>query len=437
MVKPFLLTTRLTAPVFWIRNKPQTFVVSGNVKQHIKTQDCFPLSSAPTRNEANLVAKLNRTVVAMPPSGIRRFFDLVIGMDDVVSLGVGEPDFVTPGPIRERAIAELQAGRTSYTGNSGLMELREEIARWLDAKYQVQYNAATEILVTVGASEGLDAALRAIVNPGEKVIILQPCFVSYAPTVELAGGIPVIVPTWQKDGFRANIEVLQAAVTDKTKAIMINYPSNPCGHTFDRKDLEELGEFIVRNDLLVISDEIYSELTYDKQHVSFASLPGMRDRVILINGFSKSHAMTGWRLGYCCAPEPIMAAMTKIHQYAIMCAPTVSQFAAIDALRNCDDDVAAMREEYRKRRDVIVAGFNSLGLNTLIPEGAFYAFADVSTTGYSSEDFCMRLLEAEKVAVVPGGAFGDSGNGFIRASYASSIEKIELALDKMGRFLRR
>ena len=385
----------------------------------------------------DLSTKINRTVKAMPPSGIRRFFDLVIGMDDVVSLGVGEPDFATPDRIRQRGIKEIEAGHTTYTGNSGLIELRETIAWWINGKYGVSYDPVSEVLVTVGASEGLDLALRAIVNPGEEVIVLQPCFVSYAPTVELAGGVPVIIPTWQKDGFRANLDALQQAVTPRTKAIMINYPSNPCGNTFVREDLELLADFIIRNDLLVISDEIYAELTYDGSHITFSSLPGMRERVILINGFSKSHAMTGWRMGYACAPVEIMTAMTKIHQYAIMCAPTVSQYAAIDALRYCDDDVAAMREEYKKRRDLIVQGFNSLGLKTLLPEGAFYAFADISSTGMSSEEFCMELLKAEKVAVVPGEAFGACGEGFIRASYASSLERIQLALDKMGKFLKR
>jgi len=375
----------------------------------------------------------------MPPSGIRRFFDLVIGMDDVVSLGVGEPDFVTPGCVREKAAHDLAAGHTTYTSNSGLLQLREDLAAWLHKKYDVSYDPVTEMLITVGASEAIDIALRAIINPGDgdEVIILQPCYVSYAPSVELAGGTAVLFPTWQKDGFRANLEELQKAVTPRTKAIMINYPSNPCGHTFDRGDLEQLAEFIIRNDLLVISDEIYAELTYDKQHVSLASLPGMKDQTILINGFSKSHAMTGWRLGYSCAPREITAAMLKIHQYTILCAPTLSQYAAIEALQCCERAVVEMRDEYKKRRDLIVEGFNQLGLKTLLPEGAFYAFADISGTGMSSEAFCMNLLSEEKVAVVPGTAFGESGEGFIRASYASSFAKIETALSKMEKFLGR
>ncbi len=384
----------------------------------------------------NLTSKLNQKVVAMPPSGIRRFFELVIGMDDVISLGVGEPDFATPRCVRDKAIEDIEAGRTTYTSNYGLMELRQELSGWLQRKYEVSYDPASEILITVGASEGLDVALRAIVNPGDEVIVLQPCYVSYGPAVELAGGVPILFPTFQKDGFRANLEELQRVVTPRTKAIMINYPNNPAGNTFDRKDLEDLAEFVKKNDLLVISDEIYAELTYDKEHVSLSSLPGMKDYVILVSGFSKSHAMTGWRIGYTCAPEAITAAMVKIHQYTILCAPTLSQYAAIEALKHSDDAVSGMRDAYLIRRDLIVKGFNNLGLKTLVPEGAFYAFADITGTGYSSEEFCMRLLAEHKVAVVPGTAFGACGEGFIRASYASSVERIELALEKMEIFLR-
>ncbi len=389
-------------------------------------------STAPKRD---LASKVNVGVAAMAPSGIRRFFELVIGMDDVVSLGVGEPDFDTPARIRDRAIAELHAGRTSYTSNWGLLELRQVIAEWLEGKYGVSYDPVSEILITVGASEAIDIALRAIVNPGEEVIVLQPCYVSYAPSVELAGGVPILFPTYQEDGFRANLDELQKRVTHKTKAIMINYPSNPAGNTFDRGDLEKLADFIKSNDLLCISDEIYGELTYDKEHVSLSSLPGMKEYVILINGFSKAHAMTGWRLGYSCAPPEITAAMCKIHQYTIMCSPTISQFGAIEALRYCDDDVARMRGEYQERRDLIVEGFNRLGLKTLVPEGAFYAFANIEAFGLTSEEFCTQLLQEQKVAVVPGTAFGSCGEGFIRASYASSTERIKLALEKMEIFL--
>jgi aminotransferase len=391
-------------------------------------------SPAETRS---LTSKLNKKLLAMPPSGIRRFFDLVIGMDDVVSLGVGEPDFVTPDCVREKAAHDLAAGHTTYTSNSGLLALRQELATWLQKKYSVNYDPATEMLITVGASEAIDIALRAIINPGDEVIVLQPCYVSYAPSVELAGGIPVLFATYQKDGFRANLEELQKVVTSRTKAIMLNYPSNPCGNTFDREDLEKLADFIKANDLLVLSDEIYAELTYDKQHVSLGSLPGMKEHTILINGFSKSHAMTGWRLGYSCAPAEITAAMTKIHQYTILCAPTLSQYAAIEALQCGERAVTEMRAEYKKRRDLIVSGFNTLGFKTLMPEGAFYAFADITSTGMSSEDFCMTLLAEEKVAVVPGTAFGECGEGFIRASYASSLHKIETALHKMESFLNR
>lgn len=390
-----------------------------------------------TTEKRNLTGKLNQKLLAMPPSGIRRFFDLVIGMEDVVSLGVGEPDFVTPECVREKAAHDLAAGHTTYTSNSGLLALRQELAQWLHRKYDVTYDPVAEMLITVGASEAIDLALRAICNPGDEVIVLQPCYVSYAPSVELAGGVPVLFPTWQADGFRANLEELQKVVTPRTKAIMLNFPSNPCGHTFDREDLEQLADFVKSNDIIAISDEIYAELTYDKQHVSLASLPGMKDYTILINGFSKSHAMTGWRLGYSCAPAEITAAMLKIHQYTMLCAPTLSQYAAIEALQCCERAVADMRAEYKTRRDVIINGFNRLGLKALMPEGAFYAFADVRETGLSSEDFCMKLLEEEKVAVVPGSAFGDCGEGFIRASYASSLTKIETALNRMESFLNR
>lgn len=390
-----------------------------------------------TTEKRNLSGKLNQKLLAMPPSGIRRFFDLVIGMEDVVSLGVGEPDFVTPECVREKAAHDLAAGHTTYTSNSGLLALRQELALWLNKKYDVTYDPVAEMLITVGASEAIDLALRALCNPGDEVIVLQPCYVSYAPSVELAGGVPILFPTWQADGFRANLEELQKVVTPRTKAIMLNFPSNPCGHTFDRADLEQLADFVKSNDLIAISDEIYAELTYDKQHVSLASLPGMKDYTILINGFSKSHAMTGWRLGYSCAPADITAAMLKIHQYTMLCAPTLSQYAAIEALQCCERAVADMRAEYKTRRDVIINGFNRLGLKALMPEGAFYAFADVRETGLSSEDFCMKLLEEEKVAVVPGSAFGECGEGFIRASYASSLTKIETALNRMEQFLSR
>lgn len=373
----------------------------------------------------------------MPPSGIRKFFDLVIGMDDVVSLGVGEPDFTSPLSVRNEAIKVIQEGRTSYTSNYGLMELREAIAEWLQAKYAISYNPANEIVITVGASEALDLALRAILNPGDEVIVLQPCYVSYGPNVALAGGVPIYFSTHQEDGFRANLDELEKVITPRTKAIMLNYPNNPGGFTFDKSDLEALAAFITKHNLIAISDEIYAELTYDKKHTSLASLPGMKDRTIVINGFSKSHAMTGWRLGYLCAPEDLATGMLKIHQYTMLCAPTVSQYAGIDALKNGENAVAEMLAQYKDRRDLIVKGFNSLGLKTLLPEGAFYAFANIKDTVYSSEDFCNQLLADQKVAVVPGNAFGVCGEGFIRASYASSLEKIELAIERMGKFLKK
>jgi aminotransferase len=358
-------------------------------------------------------------------------------MDDVVSLGVGEPDFRTPWNIREQAVYEIEKGHTTYTSNYGLIELREALAEWLHNHYQLSYDPASEILITVGASEAIDLALRAILNPGEEVIVVEPCYVSYAPTVTFAGGVPVIFPTWQKDNFRLNLDELQKVITPKTKAIMLNYPSNPTGGTFNREDLQVLADFVKRNDLLVISDEIYAELTYEGQHVSLASLPGMKEHVILVSGFSKSHAMTGWRLGYACAPEDIAAAMVKIHQYTMLCAPTISQYAALEALKHSDSEIEDMRHEYQMRRDFIVSGFNELGLKCLMPEGAFYAFANITSTGLTSEQFCCDLLQERKVAVVPGTAFGACGEGFIRASYASSFDKLERAIDKMGRFLRR
>lgn len=381
--------------------------------------------------------KVAHHIAAVPPSGIRRFFELVIGMDDVVSLGVGEPDFRTPWNIREQAVYEIEKGHTTYTSNYGLLELREALAEWLHRHYALSYDPAHEIVITVGASEAIDIALRAILNPGEEVIVVEPCYVSYAPTVTFAGGVPVLFPTWQKDNFRINLEEMQKVITPRTKAIMLNYPSNPTGGTFNREDLQKLAEFVERNDLLVISDEIYAELTYEGQHVSLASLPGMKEHVILVSGFSKSHAMTGWRLGYACAPDDIAAAMVKIHQYTMLCAPTVSQYAALEALRNSDEAIAEMRREYQMRRDFIVSGFNELGLKCLLPEGAFYAFANITSTGMTSEQFCCDLLQERKVAVVPGTAFGACGEGFIRASYASSFDRLEKAIDKMGRFLRR
>lgn len=391
-------------------------------------------SVAPARRSPeDMVARRVRDI---PPSGIRRFFDLVIGMDDVCSLGVGEPDFPTPDVVAERGIREIRAHHTTYTSNHGLMELRETICTWLRGKYGVDYDPATETMITVGASEGIDLVLRAVLEPGDEVIVVEPCYVSYAPTVVLAGGVAVPFATWQHEDFKLDLTRLRAAITPRTKVLMLNYPSNPTGNTFDRADLEALAALVIQHDLLVVSDEIYAELSYDAPHQSLCALPGMKDHAVLVSGFSKSHAMTGWRLGYLCAPPALLAACVKIHQFTMLCAPTISQYAGIDALKYGEDAVAAMRAEYHRRRDLIVSGFNGLGIKTLSPGGAFYAFGNIAGLGFdNSSDFCDGLLKAEKVAVVPGDAFGESGALMIRACYASSVAKIETALERMGRFL--
>lgn len=389
-------------------------------------------SSTSSRSQRQRIA---RHVAALPPSGIRRFFELVLATEGVVSLGVGEPDFQTPWTIREQAIFELERGRTTYTSNYGLRELRLELANWLARRYELSYDPDTEILITVGGSEAIDIALRAILEPDDEVIVVEPCYVSYAPTVILAGGMPRFVATSPDSRFRLDFDRLREAVTPRTKAIIINYPNNPTGATLRRDDLEQLVQFAVAHDLLILSDEIYAELTYEGRHVAIASLDGAKDRTLLISGFSKAFAMTGWRLGYLCGPTDLIAAMVKIHQYTILCAPTISQYAGLEALRNGDADIEAMREEYRLRRNFIVKAFNDLGLTTLMPEGAFYAFADVRSTGMTSEEFCTELLRAQRVAVVPGTAFGPSGEGFVRASYAASFERLERAVEGIARFL--
>ncbi len=389
-----------------------------------------PSSSSRSQRE-----RIARRVAALPPSGIRRFFELVLATEGVVSLGVGEPDFQTPWTIREQAIFELEKGRTTYTSNYGLRELRVELATWLGRRYDLAYDPDTEILITVGGSEAIDIALRAILEPDDEVIVVEPCYVSYAPTVILAGGIPRYVATSPESRFRLDFERLRQVVTPRTKAIVVNYPNNPTGATLRRDDLEQLVRFAEAHDLLILSDEIYAELTYEGRHVALASLPGAKERTLLVSGFSKAFAMTGWRLGYLCGPADLIAAMVKIHQYTILCAPTISQHAGLEALRNGDADVEAMREEYRLRRNFIVKAFNDLGLTTLMPEGAFYAFADIRSTGMTSEEFCTGLLHSQKVAVVPGTAFGPSGEGFVRASYAASFERIERAVEGIARFL--
>ena len=378
---------------------------------------------------------LNPTVTQIKPSGIRKFFDIAETMQDVISLGVGEPDFPTPWRIRKAGIDSLQDGKTRYTSNKGLEKLREEIAGYVARKYDVRYKTE-EVIVTVGGSEAIDAAIRALVAPGDEVIIPQPSYVCYEPITALAGGVPVVVETRAEDDFKLTPEQLLAHLTPRTKALILPYPCNPTGGIMEKDDLEAIAKILRERDIIVISDEIYAELTYgDKRHVSIASLPGMQERTILINGFSKAFSMTGWRMGYACGPEPVMRQMLKIHQYAIMCAPTTSQYAAIEALRSCDDDVAAMIEEYDMRRRLIVSGFNKLGLTCREPKGAFYAFPCIASTGMTSEEFCEQLLYEKKVAIVPGPAFGQGGEGFVRASYCYSTELIQEALRRIGQFL--
>ena len=380
---------------------------------------------------------LNPTVVHdIKPSGIRRFFDIAATMEGVISLGVGEPDFPTPWHIRRAGIKSLENSKTRYTSNSGLIELREEICSYLSRRYDVNYDPKTEVLVTVGGSEGIDAAIRALVAPGDEVIIPQPSFVCYEPIVRLSGGIPVIVNLKAENEFRLTAKELREAITDKTKLLIFPFPSNPTGAIMEREDLEEIAEVLRETDICVLSDEIYSELTYGgKRHVSIASIDGMRERTVLVNGFSKSYSMTGWRMGYACAPAPIIAQMTKIHQFAIMSAPTTSQYAAVEALKNGDDDVVHMVGEYDMRRRLIVSGFNKIGMDCFEPKGAFYCFPSIKKTGMTSEEFCEKLLLSKKVAVVPGSAFGECGEGFVRVSYCYSTDHIKEALRRIEEFL--
>ena len=379
---------------------------------------------------------LSPTVVGIKPSGIRKFFDIASTMDGVISLGVGEPDFPTPWEIRKAGIRSLESGKTRYTSNRGLEALREEIGNYVEQKYNVSYDAKSEILVTVGGSEAIDACIRAIASPGDEIIIPQPSYVCYEPITSLCGCKPVIIETKAENSFRITPEELQAAITPRTKALILPYPCNPTGAIMEKANLEAIASVLRDTNILVISDEIYAELTFgENPHTSIASIEGMQERTVLINGFSKTFSMTGWRLGYACGPKPIMEQITKIHQFAIMCAPTTSQYAAIEALRNGDDAVAAMREEYDMRRRLIVNGFNKLGLSCREPKGAFYAFPCIRSTGMTSEEFCEKLLYSEKVAVVPGTAFGESGEGFVRASYCYSTEHILEALRRIERFL--
>lgn len=381
---------------------------------------------------------LSDRTVALKPSGIRKFFDVVNEMPDAISLGVGEPDFDTPWHIRDVGIYSLEKGRTFYTSNSGLLELRSEICRYLKRKYDLSYNPKDEVLITVGGSEAIDIALRAMINPGEEVIIPQPSYVSYEPCAILANANPVIINLKNENEFRLTAAELEEAITDKTKVVIMPFPNNPTGAIMERKDLEAVAEVIIKHDLYVISDEIYAELTYsDSGHVSIASIPGMLERTIVINGFSKSYAMTGWRLGFACGPKKIIEQMTKIHQFAIMCAPTTSQYAAIEALRHGDDDVKEMCEAYNQRRRYLLHTFKQMGLPCFEPFGAFYVFPCIKEFGMSSDEFALRLLEEEKVAVVPGTAFGDSGEGFLRISYAYSIESLKEAIGRIESFIGR
>lgn len=378
---------------------------------------------------------LSETVVGIKPSGIRKFFDIANTMQDVISLGVGEPDFRTPWQIRSAGIRSLEKGQTRYTSNRGLEALRDELARYVERKYSVVYNPTSDILVTVGGSEAIDAAIRAIVNPGDEVIIPQPSYVCYEPITRLAGGVPVIIKTKAENDFKITPSELLEKITDRTKALILPYPCNPTGAIMEKEDLEAIASVLRERDIIVISDEIYSELTFGSSHTSIASIPGMKERTILINGFSKAFSMTGWRLGYACGPSEIMKQITKIHQFAIMCAPTASQHAACEALRACDEEVEKMKEEYDVRRKIIVKGFSDLGLSCREPKGAFYAFPSIKSTGMTSDEFCERLLYSKKVAIVPGTAFGEGGEGFVRASYCYSVNHIKEALRRIGEFL--
>lgn len=380
---------------------------------------------------------LNEKIETIKPSGIRKFFDIVSEMEDAISLGVGEPDFDTPWHIRDEGIFSLEKGRTFYTSNAGLKELRIEIANYLNRRFHLTYDPLSEILITVGGSEGIDNAFRAMLDPGDEVLIPQPSYVSYEPCCVLAGGVPVIIELQEKNQFRLTAEELEAAITPKTKILVLPFPNNPTGAVMEKSDLEAIAEVIIRHDLYVLSDEIYAELCYLEEHTSIASLPGMRERTILINGFSKSHAMTGWRLGYACGPKVIMDQILKIHQFAIMCAPTNSQYAAVEAMRNGDADVAMMREQYNQRRRFLMHEFERMGLQCFEPFGAFYIFPSIKEFGMTSDEFATRLLREEKVAVVPGTAFGDCGEGFLRISYAYSLDNLKVALGRLERFITR
>jgi aminotransferase len=392
----------------------------------------------PSRADARTGRRaVSRRVEEIPASGIRRFFDIIATMDDVISLGVGEPDFTTPAPIRAAAIESIDRGATSYTSNYGLLELRHAISDLLDRRYGVLYDPGAEIVVTTGVSEGLNIAFQALLDPGDEVLMPEPYYVAYPPNVILAGGTVVTVPTTQEHEFRVRVEDLERAVTERTKALMLGYPSNPTGAVLSEDDLCAIAEFVGRHDLYVVSDEIYDRLTYGVEHISIAAMPGMRERTILLGGFSKAYAMTGWRLGWAAAPRDLLEAMMKVHQYVMMSAPTPAQFAGLEAITAGEEHVRAMVAEYDRRRRVMVEGFNRIGLSCFEPRGAFYCFPDISSTGLTDETFSERLLWEERVAVVPGSAFGRSGAGHVRACYAASLEEIEEALRRIGRFVTR
>lgn len=382
--------------------------------------------------------QINSVVANLPPSGIRKLFDIASGMDGVISLGIGEPDFITPWHIRNAGIMSLEKGRTQYTSNAGLVELKQEVANYMKRRFDLSYEPNNQVLITVGGSEAIDLAIRAFVEPGDEVLIPIPCFVCYDPITRLAGGVPVLLETKAEDNFKLTPELLKKNITDKTKALILPFPNNPTGAIMDKEDLGKIAEVLRDTNIMIISDEIYAELTYtDKRHVSIAEIDGMYDRTVVINGFSKAYAMTGWRLGFACGHPDVIGPMIKIHQYAIMCAPTTSQYAAIEALRFGDKDIEDMKTEYNYRRKLIVNGFNKMGLDCFEPMGAFYCFPSIKRTGLSSEEFCEKLLLEEKIALVPGVAFGKSGEGHLRVSYAYSVEHIKKALEGVERFISK
>ena len=379
---------------------------------------------------------ISQKIQNIKPSGIRKFFDILEEMTDAISLGIGEPDFVTPWHIRDAGIYSLERGHTKYTSNAGMLELRREIANYLRRRFDLEYDYTNQILVTVGGSEAIDLAIRVLVNPGDEVIIPVPSFVCYGPLTEMAGGVPVYVELTAENGFRLTPEQLKAAITPRTKALVLPFPSNPTGGIMERRDLEAIAQVLKDNDIMVISDEIYAELTYGQRHVSPANLTQLYDRTVVVNGISKSHAMTGWRMGYVCAPQPVIAAMTKLHQFGIMSAPTTSQYAAIEAMRSGDEDIAHMREEYDSRRRYLVENLNRIGLDCFEPKGAFYVFPCIRSSGLSSDEFCERFLREEKVAVIPGTAFGPGGEGYVRACYASSMRDLTESISRLDNFLQ-